>query len=92
MDNSIIDIENLTEWREHNPGAEWVRVKHGEYGITDLFFNYKEPKDVTIIDTLGQYDASGNFHFIDSDGHKHICLSKRPYYKCLSNTYKWHNL
>ena len=92
MENiTVVNIEDLEEWRKQNPTAEWVRVKHGDFGLADWIFNYKDPKDVTISESLGQYDAWGNLHFIDSNGHKHICLSRRPHHNYLSLKYKWHN-
>lgn len=75
----VIDIENLAEWRKQNPDVKHVTVKHGDFGYAEYTFNYKKPEDVTISESLGQYDAWGNLHFVDSEGTFHKCLSTRRY-------------
>ena len=75
----VIDIENLAEWRGHNSDAKHITVRHGKDGLVEYTFNYKKPEDVTFIDSLGMFDAFGNFYFIDSEGTLHVCLSNRRF-------------
>jgi hypothetical protein len=73
----VIDIKDLPEWRNNNPNAKFARVRYST-GIADLIFNVKDPKDVTISDSIGAYDGFGKFHFIDKEGTKHICYPTKP--------------
>lgn len=75
----LIDFENLDEWRKQNPDIKHVMVRHRGYGLVKYTFNYKNPEDITITDSLGMYDAWGNLHFVDSEGTRHICYKNKNY-------------
>ena len=73
----IVKIEDLEKWRQEHPDAKYVTVDHGEYGYVELTFNYISPLEYDVkagVFRFGQYDACGNFHFIDSNGTYHKCL------------------
>ena len=82
----IVKIEDLENWRQEHPDAKRVIVDHGPYGYVELTFNYIPLLEYDIKSgalKFGQYDAFGNFHFIDSEG---------TYHKCLKRIKKiWHN-
>ena len=86
----IVKCNELNKWKQEHPDAKCVIVEHGVYGKSKLTFNYAKPSDDFGVFKFGQYDAFGNFHFIDSEGTYHKCFkpnvlkygttSKKKYY------------
>lgn len=76
----IVKIEDFEKWRQENPNAKHITVDHGPFGYVELTFNYISPMVYNVkagAFKLGQYDAFGNFHFIDSEGTYHKCLTNK---------------
>lgn len=85
----IVKIEELENWRQEHPDIKHVIVDHGPYGYAELTFNYISPLEYEVkanVLKLGQYDAYGNFHFIDSEGTYHKCFKPKRVYGSTSKT------
>lgn len=75
-----VHIDNLPQWRVEHPDEKEVLVEHSD-GKAIWIFNYCDPASVEASAlSIGQYDAWGNFHFIDSEGTYHKVLTQRPFY------------
>ena len=77
---NIIKAENLEKWHQEHPDVKHVIVDHGLFGYSELTFNYISPIEYAAkpnVLKFGQYDAFGNFHFIDSNGTYHKCIASK---------------